>query len=379
MKSGKHTLARATGAGGLRSRAGTDSGSGWVAGIDMGASNLRFARADLRGHLGAVRAEQVRPEGGPAGVIAQIKAGIEGLGPSGAVHLGHASRKRSGLAAIAIGVPSAVDPRTGRVSLANNLPGWRDIDLRWALESAFNVPVVVDNDANLAALGELWKGTASGAANFVFVALGTGIGAGIVVDRRLCHGRTGNAGELYRLNVDWRQWAQVFRDTGYFEAHVAGLGIAAAGRRALGTRRRSGARRLVETRDAHFVFEAFRKGDSRARAVLERAFTMLGVGVANLVCVLDPDLIVLGGGLTRGAPDFMLETVERVLKRIHPDIAPPVRLSSLGDRAQIYGAVFAALAAVGRAPTERAVAGDSRARRPAATPALTRTQASPVN
>jgi glucokinase len=328
----------------------TDSGrkppaakNGWVAAIDMGASNLRFARADLRGRLGARYAEQVRPEGGPEGVISQIKAGVAVLAGSGSRGPARHPERTTALRAIAVGVPSAVDPHTGRVSLANNLPGWRDIDLAGAIEYSFRVPVVVDNDANMAALGEQWRGTARKSANFVFVALGTGIGSGVIVDGRLCHGRTGNAGELYRLNVDWRRWADDFGDTGYFEAQVAGLGIASAGRRALGTRSRSAADNLVSTRDAQFVFEAFRNGDPRASAVLERAFTILGVGVADLVSVLDPDLVVLGGGLTRGAPAFMLETVERVLRRIHPDIAPPVRLSALGDRAQIYGAVFAAL------------------------------------
>jgi len=317
----------------------------WVAAVDMGASNLRFARANLRGRVGATHAERVRPEGGPKRVIEQIKAGIGVLAHAGAVKSARAAGESTGPRAIALGVPSAVDPRTGRVSLANNLPGWRNIDLGGAIEAAFGVPVAVENDANMAALGEQWKGAARKAANFVFVALGTGIGAGVVVHGRLCRGRTGNAGELYRFNVDWRRWADDFDETGYFEAHVAGLGIASAGRKALGVRARRGADNLVSTRDAQFVFEAFRRGDLRARAVLERAFTILGVGLADLVSVLDPDLLVLGGGLTRGAPDFMLETVQRVLRRIHPDIAPPVRLSALGDQAQLYGAVFAALCA----------------------------------
>lgn len=317
----------------------------WVAAIDMGASNLRFARADSLGRLGATHAEHVRPENGPRGVIEQIKAGIGILAGKGASKSARSAGQKARLRAVAFGVPSAVDPRTGRVSLANNLPGWRNIDLGGAIESAFGVPVVVDNDANMAALGERWKGAARQAANFVFVALGTGIGAGVVVEGRLCHGRTGNAGELYRLNVDWRRWAGDFGETGYFEANVAGLGIASAGRKALGVPTRRGAENLVSARDAQFVFEAFRSGDPRARSVLERAFTILGVGVADLVSVLDPDLVVLGGGLTRGAPQFMLQIVERVLRRIHPDIAPPVRLSALGERAQLYGAVFAALSA----------------------------------
>jgi len=318
----------------------------WVAAVDMGASNLRFARADGRGQIRPGNAVRVQPERGPEGIVAQIKSGIESLGRGSRNSI--RDQVASQLAAIAVGVPSAVDPRTGRVSWANNLPGWRAIDLRGPLEREFGVPVVVDNDANMAALGERWKGVARRAASFVFIAVGTGIGAGVVVDGRLCRGRTGNAGELYRFNVDWRQWARVFPDTGYFEAHVAGLGIAAAGRRALGGRPVRGAQNLVESRSAEFVFEAFGKNDARARVVLERAFTILGVGVANLVCVLDPDLIVFGGGLVKGAWDFMLEIVTRVLKRIHPDIAPPVRLTALGDRAQLYGAAFAALAAAAR-------------------------------
>jgi glucokinase len=344
-----------------RTRADSPGTRDWVAAVDMGASNLRFARADLRGRVSARYAERVRPEGGPEAVIAQIKTGI-GILAGGRNRPAGVTARGARLRAIAFGVPSAVDPRTGRVSLANNLPGWRDIDLGGAIKSAFGVPVVVDNDANMAALGEQWKGTARKAASFVFVALGTGIGAGVVVEGRLCHGRTGNAGELYRLNVDWRRWAADFGSTGYFEANVAGLGIAAAGRRALHVQSRQGKASLVSTRDAQFVFEAFRRGDPRARAVLERAFTILGVGVADLVCVLDPDLIVVGGGLTRGAPEFMLETVQGVLRGIHPETAPPVRLSALGDRAQVYGAVFAALSITGQAGRKKSRS--SGARRP---------------
>jgi glucokinase len=314
---------------------------------------LRFARAGRRGRIESVTADRVRPERGPEGVIAQITAGIEGLRTRDST----GRRKVVAPASVAIGVPSAVDPRTGRVSFANNLPGWRDIDLKGAIEAHFKIPVVVDNDANLAALGEHWRGTARRASTFVFVALGTGIGAGVVVDGRLCHGRTGNAGELYRFNVDWHRWDQSFPDTGYFEAHVAGLGIAAAGRKAaLGPQARQRARDLVAERDAQFVFEAFRAGDPRARAVLDRAFTVLGVGLADLACVLDPDLIVLGGGLTKGAPELMLSTVKRVLNRIHPDIAPPLRLSTLGDRAQLYGAIFAALEVSSTASSEKSSA-----------------------
>lgn len=333
-----------------------DSPHGRVVGIDMGASNVRFALADFDGEPIAVSAGKLRPEDGPEKMIGGIKEGVRAIldrdGAPGDAHRGRiaksrvASRDSHGvLRAIAIGVPSPVDPESGAVAFANNLPGWRNIHLGREIMRAFRVPVLVENDANLAAIGEHWRGVARGVRNFVFIALGTGIGSGIFANGQLYRGRTGNAGELYRLNVEWPRWNDDFGEVGYFESHVAGLGIAAEGRRAFGADGPSPATGLVEERNAEFVFERFREGDPTARAVLERVFTVLGVGVADLVSVLDPDLIVFGGGVVKGAPDFLLETVGRVVRRIHPDIAPPIKLSSLEDKAQTYGAIYSALEA----------------------------------
>ncbi len=318
-----------------RGRVGLNARFGSVVGVDMGASNLRFALADFSGAPLSVVGGKVRPEDGPQKAIAQIAKGIRRL-----------VRVRGGarLRAIGISVPSPVDAKTRVATFANNLPGWKNIDLRSELEGLFRVPVEIENDANLAAVGEHWRGVARGKDNFVFVALGTGIGSGIFADGRLYPGRTGSAGELFRLNVDWRRWAEVFPDTGYFEHYVSGMGIAAAGRRVLktlGGRKSSG---LAEARDARFVFEAMRRGNPKARALLDEIFTMLGVGVANLIAVLDPDLIVLGGGLVKGAPDRMLTIVRKVVGKIHPN-APPIKLSALGDGAQTAGAIYSALRA----------------------------------
>ncbi len=308
-----------------------------VAGVDMGASNLRTVLADLTGKILARTEEKLRPEDGPRKTIAQIQKGIECL-----------ARRHAGLPlrAIAIDVPSPVHPRTRVATFANNLPGWKNIDLRAELEKKFRLPVVIENDANMAAIGEHWRGVARGKDNFVFVAVGTGIGSGVFANGRLYEGRTGSAGELFRLQVEWPRWAEEFPDTGYFESYVSGMGIAAEGRKALGGSGVSGG--LIQTRDARFVFEAMRRGNPEARAVLDKIFTMLGVGVANVIAVLDPDLIVLGGGVISGAPEFVLSTVRKVVRRIHPD-APPIKLSALGDRAQTTGAIYSALQFAGPA------------------------------
>ncbi len=99
---------------------------------------------------------------------------------------------------------------------------------------------------------------------------------------------------------------------------------------------------MAGERDAYFVFASHRRGNREARGVLVKAFTILGVGIANLVSVLDPELIVLGGGVARGAPELLLRTVRAVARRIHPS-PPPIKLSALRDRAQTYGAIFSAL------------------------------------
>jgi glucokinase len=324
-------------------------GCGCLVGIDMGASHLHFALTDFCGDFLSESNVKIRPEDGPRRMIAQIKENVHeiiaaGLGPGRQVLSG----SKPELLGLGVGVPSPVHPKTALVSFANNLPGWTNIDLRRDLEREFGVPVALENDANMAAIGEHWRGVARDADNFVFIALGTGIGSGVFADGKLIRGRTGAAGELYRLNVEWQRWDDDFGESGYFESQVSGRGIAAEGRKLLHPSlvRRAGraraAKGLRKQRDAFFVFDAFRQGDPKARAVLRKVFTMLAVGIADLVAVLDPDLIVLGGGITQGAPEFMLATVEKVARRIQPD-APPIKLSTLGENAQTYGAIFSAM------------------------------------
>ena len=316
---------------------------GYLVGIDMGASHLHFALADFSGGIINDTVEKVRPENGPGKTIRQIKKGIHRLVPAA---------KRNRLRAVAMAVPSAVDPRSGLVLMANNLPGWKNINLKQELEKEFRLPICIENDANMAAIGERWRGVARGLDNFVFIALGTGIGSGIFVNGQLYVGRTGAAGELQFLHVEWPRWNEDFGVTGYFESHASGQGIATLGRKLMKPRLRGQSEGLSETRDAYFVFEAFRTGNVKARKVLETVFTILGVGIANVVGVLDPAMIVLGGGIARGAPEFMLSTVAGVAQKIQPN-CPPILVSKLGEKAQTYGAIYSSLMAACKVATSR--------------------------
>jgi glucokinase len=309
-------------------------GTGFGVAVDMGASHIRFVLANEAAEvLGEIR-DRVLSQAGPEGILHQIRDGIERLLaplPS-----------REGFRGIAIGVPGAVQPKSGQIIDANNVPGWHEVDLGQELETHFAAPVYLDNDANMAAIGEHWRGVAKGVDNFVFVALGTGVGAGLIVNGRICRGRLGAAGEIFRMNLDWSRWEEDFPDTGYFERYVSGMGLAMEGRKVLGAGNGTRGTSLADERDARFVFEAMEHGDAQAEKLVERCFIMLGVAVANLISVLDPELIVFNGGLVRGAPEQMLATVQRVVRKIHPNPAP-IKMSSLGDRAQIWGALFTLL------------------------------------
>ena len=127
------------------------------------------------------------------------------------------------------------------------------------------------------------------------------------------------------------------------------MGIANEGRKRLGANAPAQSGNLAAERDAYFVFEAFRQGNPHAREALVKVFTMLGVGIADIVAILDPDVIVLGGGVTKGAPDLMLATLNEVVEYIQKEIAPPIRISSLGDKAQTFGAIFCALSGAQKA------------------------------
>ena len=301
----------------------------------MGASHVRYVLATGDGVIRDESRELVRAEAGPAGVVAQLREGIE--------HLRQKAGHRYGnLLSIAIGVPGGVDPQTGKVIEVNNVPGWREVDVGRTLEEKFAVPVFLDNDANMAAIGEHWRGVAQGIDNFVFIALGTGIGSGVFVNGRICRGRSGFAGELYRMNLDWTRWNDNFPDTGYLEAHISGVALAAEGRKISTGGNGSASGTLAQSRDARYVFEALREGNPQAQALIENRFLILGVAVANLISVLDPAMVVFNGGIVKGAPELLITTVEKVVRRIHPK-PPEIRLSTLEDKAQIWGALHTLL------------------------------------
>jgi predicted NBD/HSP70 family sugar kinase len=305
---------------------------GFIVAVDMGGSNIRYVAVNMNGETLKTQHAPINANAGPDATIEMLARTIARLSARQIP-----PRK---LLAISIGVPSAVHPKTGVLVNANNLPGWINVSMRERLAKRFQVPVVLDNDCNMAAVGEQWRGCARDSQTFIFVSVGTGIGTGICIDRKILQGRSGSAGEIYLMNADWSLWNEAFPETGHLESYTSGYGMAWRARQdgILKTKRAS----TNVDRDVRMVFAAMAAGNPKAKALVQDVFTVLGVGIANMISVLDPDLIVLNGGLTKGHPQLMMRTIQKIVKRIYSD-PPKICWSSLGEKAQIFGATWAGL------------------------------------
>jgi glucokinase len=292
--------------------------AGYAAGVDLGASHLAVGICDLDGRVMGFFSE-ARPKGQDAGSLLQqlrallerVASGVDGL-------------RVTDLHGVGVGVAGTVQPEAGVVRLAPGLP-WKDGQVRLELERALGLPVVVDNDVNMALLGEAWRGAAVGHRNVLAVAVGTGIGAAVLADGRLVRGAHGGAGEVGY----WTAAAQAAGGFGPFESYAAGPGIV----------RRFGGR----ARDAAHVFELARNGDAAALKVVEETAEALGLMIGNAATLLDPELVLLGGGVLTSA-DLLLPVITRTVNAIAP-FPPRLAVTALGQHAVIVGGVHAVFAA----------------------------------
>jgi predicted NBD/HSP70 family sugar kinase len=297
---------------------------GYVAGIDLGPTRTRLAIADLRGEPVAHRIVPTPTALGPAALLSRIAAALRVL-------MKDAQAPPQRLLAVGAGAPGAVDTHRGTVGMAPNLRDWTDVPMRDILQRALGAPVVVENDVNLALLGEHWRGAARGHATCAFVFVGTGIGAAILIDGHLHRGHNYMAGEIAMMYVGAQYIDVEFGSRGCLET-LAGVEALAA--------RWPRAGQAEPARRVSQLMESARDGDVEARKAVEDTARLIAMAVANVATVVDPSLIVLGGGLLAQAEplfDAIRLTAGRIL-RMAVDIVP----SALGQEAPLAGALLVA-------------------------------------
>jgi glucokinase len=246
----------------------------------------------------------------------------------------------------AVAVPGLV--RKDATVWAPNLPRWTKMPLAKLLERDLGIPVLVESDRNAAVLGECWRGAGRGRSHVIVLTIGTGIGAGILSAGRIVRGAhelSGCAGWMALSGEGVTQAAQI----GELEALVAGPAIARAAQKSLRAGQKSHLSEINIARiTAHDVAAAARVGDRLARRIFEDCGRLLGLAVANLVSLFDPEVVVIGGGMASAA-DLYLQTLKKeMLRHAQPLAARRVRISvsRLGDKSNLFGCAFLAWEAV---------------------------------
>ncbi len=312
---------------------------GFVLGLDIGLRYLRGAVADLAGEVRARVSMPVR-----AVTLGDRVAELVELADELCVRAGIT---RAEIIQTVVGSPGVYDPRRDRMALTGGLPGWNQPEALTVLRAAFGPALAIENDVNAATLAERALGVGQEVENFAFVHVGTGIGMGLVLGGRLYRGVRGVAGEIafMPLGGDPQAWADLesmaAEDTIIDPADARRRGTLETAAGADGVVRAAGEAGLIGLTTARSVFEAAAAGNERAAAVVDREARLIAAAVCCVISVVDPSLIVLGGGIGQ-APGFA-EAVSAALAKITP-VLPEVKVSALGTEAIVDGCLAEAAA-----------------------------------
>jgi glucokinase len=314
------------------------SGSRYVIAVDIGGTNLRIALADMRGAIAARWSSSTAGSRGADAIIDLICNGVTDL-------LQQVSVPRSALTAIAAGAPGITDVDAGIVIVTSYLLGWQDVRLRDMLEAALGIPAAVDNDVNLAAIGESMAGAAIGVNDFVFLAIGTGIGAGIVLNGKPFRGMGWSAGEIgYMLVPGVSERPADHGKPGALEGIVGGEGIKTEWQRQWSRERTTLEKHITATE----IFDGALKGDPLALIVLEQSARILAYAIYNMSLMLNCPLFVLGGGV--GMHPALENATRHILEQWNRHGHMKLARSLLGPDAQLVGAIHLALATANSRP-----------------------------
>ena len=309
-------------------------------GIDLGGTTVKIAYFDETGKMLDKWEIPTVTENGGAQILPDIASSIrqymEGYNIADTAILG-----------LGIGVPGPVNGK-GVVNKCVNL-GWGVFNIAQELSSLTGFPVKAGNDANVAALGEFWKGGGQGCENMVFVTLGTGVGGGIVIDGHLLHGSHGSGAEIGHMVLDRKETAHCgCGKQGCVEQYCSATGIVRLASLRLAKNDDASSLRSLDTITCKDIFDAGKDGDKVAAEVLDQYYEYLGEFLGSLCSVVDPEVVVIGGGVSK-AGDVLLKGSEPYSHKYVFHAASEVKfaLASLGNDAGAYGAFKLALDAFG--------------------------------
>jgi len=305
-----------------------------VIGVDLGGTNLRTALLSVDGDILDKRKEPTHAADGWKKVVGRL---VNNINQQRAI----AEQRGMHVMAVGVGAPGIIQMDKGIVVKSPNFPDWNNLPLRDELEKALHVPVIIENDANAAALGEQWLGAGCGIDSMILLTLGTGVGGGIVLNNKIWQGADGMAGEVGHMTLipDGRQCG--CGNTGCLEMYASARGIVQSYREASGM---TGAAQDSAV-TSQMVYQGARNGDPVSLRVMKEMGRLLGIGIANLINIFNPQMIVLGGGVKDAWDLFIGATHEEIMRRAFQVPAERTKIvpSLLGDDAGMIGAAAGAL------------------------------------
>ena len=311
----------------------------WLVGVDLGGTTIKLAFISVYGEI--LHKWEI-----PTNISEKGKYITVDIAKAIDEKLQELGEQKSKLAGLGMGAPGPVHMATGLIYEAINL-GWKDYPLKDLLEVETGLPVVVDNDANIAAIGEMWKGAGEGAKDIVCVTLGTGVGGGVIANGEVVHGVSGAGGEIGHITVLPEGGAPCnCGKTGCLETVASATGIVRLAKEALQSSKDEGELRsrwneagAVTAKD---VFDAARNGDAFAQSILDRVASYLGLAIANFSNALNPEKVVIGGGVSK-AGDVLLQPVQKYFEKYaFPRVAKSTKLAiaTLGNDAGVIGGAW---------------------------------------
>jgi len=314
-------------------------------GVDLGGTNILAAVVDKKGRVLAEAKSKTEPERGAAGVT-------ERIGETIAAAIKRAGMRKKNIGGVGIGVPGPVHPEAGLVVCCANLgPTWDRFPLRQTLAELTGLRVTVDNDVNVGALGEHTYGAGRGASDMLAIFVGTGIGGGIILDGKLRSGFRNSAGEVGHMVILTDGPVCGCGEKGHAEALASRTAMERDIRQALAAGRQTIIPRLMEETghtlmSASVIGDAYDAGDELTREVVRRAQYYLGILIADCVNLLDPEVVVVGGGVLERMGEPYLEPVRRIAEQhyINKLDVSKIRLvpAALGDYSGVIGAAVLA-------------------------------------
>ena len=300
-------------------------------GVDLGGTTVKIAFFDQTGNLLEKWEIPTVTEKNGSRILPDIAAAVLG-------YLEQKQIPRTQIIGIGIGVPGPVDDQ-GNVNRCLNL-GWGVFNIHQALSELTGFPVKAGNDANVAALGEAWKGGGVGCGNMILATFGTGVGGGIIVNGQPINGVHGAAGEIGHLTVNrYEQETCSCGNRGCVEQYCSATGVVRLAKMHLALSDRDSLLRHISPMTCKDVFDAASKEDALAMQILEQVYDYMGQFLASVCCVTDPEVVVLGGGVSKAGQPF-LEGAKRHFDKyiFHASRSIRFALAALGNDAGAYGA-----------------------------------------